>query len=558
LPSSSQAEHARLSALSKCRILDTEEDEAFDQFTRLAAQLCACPMAMIAFVDRERVWLKSALGLSLRTFARRHAPCDAALGSALLSIEDASRDERFAAHPLVAQPPGVRFYAAARLHSPEGEPIGALAIMDVAPRKLGEREAQALRTLAENVSAQVELRVLRDPRLLRTEALLRAAHRIAGIGSWQWDMRSNELTWSAEMFTIFNRPRSHLPTLDDFMERVHPEDRAAVQERTAETLRGVRTRYPDYRVQWPDKTVRIVAATAELERDHEGKPIRLTGALQDVTEQRRSEVERQQLAIQMLRAQKLESLGLLAAGVAHDFNNLLVGLLGNAELALEDARLPSRPRQHIEQAIDAGSQAAALTRQLLAYTGRGPVSICKVDLDAHVRGLSSLLRASLPKTINLSCELAPRLPDIHADPDQLQQVTMNLILNAAEAYGSGGEGEVRIRTLLEVVEQPEEVEQLAAHGFSAPGQLLPGSYVVFEVSDAGCGIPADTLERIFEPFYSTKFTGRGLGLAAVLGIVRGHGAFLSVDSEPRVGTTFRVYFPVAGAELTGEITELGG
>jgi signal transduction histidine kinase len=552
LSSSTQAELARHSALLKCRILDTEQDEAFDQFTRLAARLCACPMALISFVDRERVWLKSAIGLVRGELPRAHALCAAALDVPLFTIEDASREQCFTPHPLVAHSAGVRFYAGARLRSPEGEPIGVLAVMDTAPRTLTEAEAQALHTLAENVSAQIELRVLRDPRLLRTEALLRAAQRIAGIGSWQWDMRTNELTWSAEMFTILNIPRTHVPTLEEFMERVHPEDRTAVQERTAETLHGMRSRYPDYRVQWPDKTVRIVAATAELERDQEGHPIRLTGALQDVTEQRRSEIERQQLAIQMSRAQKLESLGLLAAGVAHDFNNLLVGLLGNAELSLQDARMSARSRQFVEQAIEAGSQAAALTRQLLAYTGRGPVSMCKVDLDAHVRGLSSLLRASLPKTISLATDLAPQLPDIRADPDQLQQVTMNLILNAAESYG-GHEGVVRIRTLLAT-----PVEQSQPHAFIAPGPLAPGTYVVFEVSDAGCGIPEDTLERIFEPFFSTKFTGRGLGLAAVLGIVRGHAAHVGVDSRLGRGTTFSVYFPVSTAGTASDVVELAG
>jgi signal transduction histidine kinase len=543
LSSSSQAELARLSALSKCRILDTDSDQAFDDFTRLAARLCACPLAMIAFVDRERVWLKSALGFARAELPRAHAPCDAALATPLFSVEDAARDVRFADHPLVAQPPAARFYAGARLHSPEGEPIGTLAVMDVVPRALDERQAQVLSALAESVSARVELQLLRNPRLLRSEALLRAAQRIAGIGSWQWDMRTNELTWSAEMFTIFNLPRSHVPTLESFVERVHPDDRAAVSERTAETLRGARTQYPDYRVQWPDNTVRIVAATAELERDEQGKPMRLTGALQDVTEERRGEVERQQLAIQMSRAQKLESLGLLAAGVAHDFNNLLVGLLGNAELSLQDAHMPAQCREFVEQAIDAGIHAATLTRQLLAYTGRGPVSMCKVDLDAHVRGLSALLRASLPKTVNLSAELTPALPEIHADPDQLQQVTMNLILNAAEAYG-GSEGEVRVRTLIADVERPQP------HAFSAPGPLAAGRYVVFEVADSGSGIAQDTLERIFEPFFSTKFTGRGLGLAAVLGIVRGHAAFLSVDSVLGAGTTFRVYFPVEAARGT--------
>jgi CheY-like chemotaxis protein len=240
----------------------------------------------------------------------------------------------------------------------------------------------------------------------------------------------------------------------------------------------------------------------------------------------------------MLRAQKLESLGLLAAGVAHDFNNLLVGVLGNAELVVQDKLLSTRTRQFVDQVIEAAGQAAALTRQLLAYTGRGHFSMCDIDMGVHVSELGSLLRASLPKTIKFTAELAPALPAVRADPEQLQQVTMNLILNAAEAY-EGREGEVRVRTLLEEIERPP------AHAFVMLGPLRPGRYVVFEVSDSGCGLEVDSIERIFEPFFSTKFMGRGLGLAAVLGIARGHGAVLSVDSALGVGTTFRVYFPVS-------------
>jgi signal transduction histidine kinase/CheY-like chemotaxis protein len=333
------------------------------------------------------------------------------------------------------------------------------------------------------------------------------------------------------------------------MESVHPEDRAVLQERVAQSIEQGLTRYPDYRIVWPDGTVRLLAATAELERDQDGMPIRLTGAIQDVTEQRRNEIERQQLAIQMLHAQKLESLGVLAAGVAHDFNNLLVGVLGNAELAALDKTLSSSTRYLLDQVIDAAARAAGLTRQLLAYTGRGHFSMRNVDLGTHIGGLSALLRASLPKAVRLSLELGAELPEVRADLDQLQQVTMNLILNAAEAY-EGRDGDVRVRAFQQTVTRAPK------HALSAPAHIGPGRYVVFEVVDSGCGMDPNTLQRIFEPFFSTKFTGRGLGLAAVLGIVRGHDAVLSVDSARGVGTTFRVYFPVPRQAATASAAPL--
>ncbi len=533
----SHEENVRLSALAKCRILDTGPEETFDELARLAAQVTSCPLAMVSFVDRDRVWLKASIGLTRNEFPRDSAPCDAALASLLFTVEDAQLDPRFAAHPLVAGPPHARFYAGARLHSPEGEPIGALSVLDTRPRDLSENEAEALSIVAHAASAQVELRMLRDARLLKSEALLSSAQRISGIGCWEWDMRTNEITWSDAMYGIFKRPREFVPTLGNFMDSIHPDEHELMKERIADAIARGRTTFPEYRILWPDGTVRIVAATAELQRDRDGAPLRLTGALQDVTEQRRMEQERQQLATQMLRAQKLESLGVLSAGVAHDFNNLLVGMLGNSELAALDRRLAPETRKLIDQVIDAAEQAAGLTRQLLAYTGRRPFAMRNVDLGVHVRSLGSLLRASLPKGIRLHVDLSPQLPLVCADLDQLQQVTMNLILNAAEAYGQH-EGEVHIRTFLEELETPR------AHALTVPAPPRPGRYVVFEVCDRGCGMDARTLERIFEPFFSTKFTGRGLGLAAVLGIVRGHDAVLSVDTALGVGTTFRVSFPV--------------
>jgi two-component system, cell cycle sensor histidine kinase and response regulator CckA len=534
---SNHAETARLSALSKCRILDTGPERAFDELARLAAHASGCPLALIAFVDRDRIWLKSAFGCAARELPRAHAPFELALAGPL-ALVDAAADARFRQHPLVAAEPRARFVAAAPIHSHDRLPIGALVVLDRVPRSANDETMAALCTLASAVSAQVELRLLRDARLLKSEALLSSAQRIAGFGCWEWDMQTHEITWSEAMYAIFDRPRDHMPTLDSFMERVHPDDRAGLQERVQQSIDHGLSRYPDYRIVWSDGSVRVLAATAELERDQNGVPLRLTGAIQDVTEQRKHEVERQQMALQMLHAQKLESLGVLAAGVAHDFNNLLVGVLGNAELAALDGGLSSGTRHLLDQVIEAATRAAGLTRQLLAYTGRGHFSMRNVDLAGHVAGLSALLRASLPRSVQLSAELGGELPEVRADLDQLQQVTMNLILNAAEAY-EGSEGEVQVRAFALCV------EGAPSHALSAPGPLMPGRYVVLEVSDRGCGMEPHTLQRIFEPFFSTKFTGRGLGLAAVLGIVRGHEAVLTVDSAAGAGTTFRVHFPVA-------------
>jgi len=246
--------------------------------------------------------------------------------------------------------------------------------------------------------------------------------------------------------------------------------------------------------------------------------------------------ERRHLEEQLRHAQKLESLGLLAGGVAHDFNNLLTGILGNASLLLEtiDARPPVRGM--LEDIIRASERAADLTRQLLAYAGKGKFVIEPVDLSALVRDISELIRTSVPRTVDLVLDLQPRLPYIEGDASQMQQLVMNLILNAVEATGEKI-GTVRVTTRFREVPAGERLNQFR------PVPPPSGVYVEVEVKDDGCGMSEEVKSQIFDPFFTTKFTGRGLGLAAALGIVRGHKGAISVESTEHQGSTFTVLLP---------------
>ena len=260
----------------------------------------------------------------------------------------------------------------------------------------------------------------------------------------------------------------------------------------------------------------------------------------DVTERKRIEAERMELERQLLHHQKLESLGVLAGGIAHDFNNLLTAIMGNLELAGQDGTLGVTPRLRIEHAAKAAQRAADLTRQMLAYSGRGHFVIQPLNLNAVVEENSNLLRAALAKTATLELRLAERLPPIRADIAQLQQIVMNLITNASEALGDRP-GEITLSTGVQDYDE-------AALSRSRLAERPPaGRFVYFEVADTGCGMDEQTQERLFEPFFTTKFTGRGLGMAAVLGIVRGHQGAIFVDSAPGQGTRVRVLFPVADA-----------
>jgi PAS domain S-box-containing protein len=258
----------------------------------------------------------------------------------------------------------------------------------------------------------------------------------------------------------------------------------------------------------------------------------------DVTERRRAQAERESMQDQLLQAQKLESLGVLAGGIAHDFNNLLTGMLGNAELALVDVEPASRAKRSIEQVIRASNRAADLTGKLLAYAGKGALQLQPLDLSQQVRELSHLLATAMSKKVVLRLELAEGLPAVEGDPAQIQQVVMNLVLNAAESYGDIP-GTVTVTTG-ELQIHPGDVKQLATGG-----DLPPGWYVYFEVQDNGCGMDEAIKTKIFDPFFTTKFKGRGLGLAAVLGIVRSHRGGLQVSSAPGQGTRFQVFFPAS-------------
>ena len=250
---------------------------------------------------------------------------------------------------------------------------------------------------------------------------------------------------------------------------------------------------------------------------------------EDVTERKRA----QRLAESR---QKMESLGVFAGGVAHDFNNLLTGILGNAGLGIYCSDEGSEVRSCFQEVIRAAERAGALTRQLLAYAGKGRFVAAKLSLSDLVRDIVPVAKSSMVnKSIRVRFDLEPQMPLIEGDPGQLQQVILSLIVNSAEAI-DGRVGSIKVATRTETV----------SDGRHAPGgePVWPGRYAVVEIADSGAGMDEATLARIFEPFFSTKFTGRGLGLSAALGIVRQHRGSITVHSVPGQGSTFRVHLPL--------------
>ena len=283
--------------------------------------------------------------------------------------------------------------------------------------------------------------------------------------------------------------------------------------------------------------------------DTSGKVVQLVGSGVDITDRVRAEEERVRLEEQMQQTQKLESLGVLAGGIAHDFNNLLAAILGNADLALKELSPTSHARSYVNDIIASSERAADLSRQMLAYSGRGTFVLEPLNFNAIVQEMGQLLKPSIGKKVSLEYDLMRDLPQVEGDATQISQIVMNLVINASEAIGEDP-GTISISTGVRDCES----DFLASTWLD--DSLPSGEYVYFEFTDTGCGMNSEDLEKIFDPFFTTKFTGRGLGLAAVLGIVRGHRGAVNVESMPGEGTRFTVFLPSLGTSETLVDTKL--
>ncbi len=324
---------------------------------------------------------------------------------------------------------------------------------------------------------------------------------------------------------------------------VHPEDQPAAA-RLLQTLLGhpQEARTLEIRARHRHMGWRILELTAQNALEVPGVEGILIHA-RDITDQRQNELERRAMDAKLQQAQKLESLGVLAGGIAHDFNNLLMGIMGQVGLAMMEVPEDHPLNRRLRQVETAAQRAADLTRQLLAYSGRGRFLVEPLALSRLVEEMGELLATVISKKALIEYHFAPDLPPIEGDATQIRQVLMNLITNASDALGDHP-GRIRITTGTLLCEP--ETPVLAG---SAPS----GEAVFLEVADTGVGMEEATLQRIFDPFFTTKFTGRGLGLAAVLGIVRGHHGAIQVHSRPGEGTSFRLLFPPAQREQPQDV-----
>ncbi|MDO8835509.1 MAG: response regulator, partial [Vicinamibacterales bacterium] len=388
----------------------------------------------------------------------------------------------------------------------------------------------------------VTTRRLADDALRSSEYFLGRSQEVGRLGSFEFDIPAGTWVCTATLDDILGLEHRNPKLYGEWVDRVAPDLRDDMLRYVTDHVLGGQNRFDrEYRiVRLRDGVERWVFGLAEVEFDAAGLPLKMIGTIQDVTDRRRAEEERLALERRLQHSQKLESLGVLAGGIAHDFNNLLMAILGNLDLALSQISPVSAARASIEHSVTAARRATDLTRQMLAYSGKAAFDVRAVDLNEIVHENAHLLRACIPKLVHLTLDLKEPLHAIVADAGQVQQVIMNLITNAAEAIGDHA-GVITLTTRM------QDVDTDALRASRVEETPEPGMFVCLEVSDTGCGMDAHTQQRLFDPFFTTKLMGRGLGMSAILGIVRGHRGAIMVDSEPGTGSCIRVLFPAGDA-----------
>ncbi|HUQ46384.1 MAG TPA: response regulator [Gemmatimonadaceae bacterium] len=414
---------------------------------------------------------------------------------------------------------------------------GRVASCVFSASRTSRREGDLVLAIIHDVTA------IRDAtdRVRKSEAQLAQAQQLSAVGSWEMDFATGTADWSAETFRILGvRPGTGGDLEAALMAMVDEADRAAVAAAMAAMRRTGQPLSIEFRVNRPDGAMRVLHARGEVVRDEGGAPQRMLGTIQDIT-------QRRELEEQLNQSQKMEAVGQLAGGVAHDFNNLLTVITSYSGILLHDLPPADPNRADIKEIEDAALRAAGLTRQLLAFSRRQVLQPQLVDTKALIEQLEKLLRRLVREDIHIVTSLAADAGSVYADPGQLEQVLVNLVVNARDAMPAGGSLTISTRR----GQYPSELTG------SAEMEAVQGRCVVLEVTDTGTGMTPAVQARIFEPFFTTKgpTQGTGLGLSTVFGIVRQSGGDLEVHSTLGMGTTFRVYLPRRDGEATARASE---
>ena len=489
-----------------------------DSEARYRGLLEAAPDAMVVVDQRGEIVL-----LNVQAEKQFGYPRDELLGQPVTNIipegfaERLVADDRRSAEDALAQQIGTGIELVARRKDGTEFPIEIM----LSPLESAEGilVTAAIRDISVRRAAEEQLR--------QTAQLLETTQSVARVGGWELDVAYDTLFWTAETYRIHDTsPAAYTPTVATAFGFYAPESIPAI---TAAVQDAIERGTPfDLELELITATGRRISVrTACTVTTEQGRTAKITGAFQDIT-------ERTRLEAQMRQSQKMEAVGQLAGGIAHDFNNVLTAIRGYAEFARRGLEDGERRRADLDAVIANADRAAGLVRQLLAFSRRQVLQPRVLDPAEVMEGIAPLLRRLLGEHIVLTTHAAPGLGRVRVDPGQLEQVIVNLAVNARDAMPGGGQLDIEFSNI-----------DLGPRYAATHLEMAPGPYVLLAVSDTGSGMDAETRAHIFEPFFTTKEVGKGtgMGLATVYGIVKQSGGFIYVYSEPGAGTTFRTYLP---------------
>lgn len=380
--------------------------------------------------------------------------------------------------------------------------------------------------------------------LQRSQELLQATQTLSKLGGWEYDLDTQETYWTDEMYRLHDLDKDCAPEELAYLSMAgYPDESKALLQQYIEDLATNGNPY-NLETWYTTKRGRKIFIRASAEAKWEdGRIRRIMGTFQDITESKEAEIRQHELMEQLRQAQKLDSIGQLAGGVAHDFNNVLTVILGYSEEIMNNLHDQDPLRQDIQEIINAGQRASSLTRQLLTFSRKQVIKPELINLNDTITNLSKMLMRLIGEDVDFILNLGEDVPSIMADIGQIEQVIMNLVINAREAMQMGG------RLTISTFKYEAEPEFRKHH------RMIAGnSFAVLKVEDTGCGMDKSTLEHIYEPFFTTKAKGHGtgLGLPTVYGIVRQASGHINVDSAPGKGATFVIMLPAANDELQTE------
>jgi two-component system, cell cycle sensor histidine kinase and response regulator CckA len=512
--------------LATLRQTENESPPTEERYRTPLDQLQNYAITLLDTEGRATSWntgVRRVLGYEKAEFLQTSAadiypPEDRESGAPAADLARVAESEEFTAQRWLVRKDGRRFWGS----------VSTSSVRDRQGRLLGY--ARRVRDLSEYKRVEEELRWKQHALELALEA--------AGLGTWEHDFSTGETHWDPRARALFGRPPDQPMTSAWWVDAIHPKDRELTAERWESAVRDRAPYVAEYRVIWPDGSVHSIMAVGRCTSDPEaGGPAHFTGVVLDLTERRRAEEQLQE-------SLRLEAVGRLAGGIAHDLNNMLTAILGVGEI-LGQSFEPEDPRvADLEQISHAAERSARLTRQLLAFARRDLIQPRPLDINAVIRHAQGMLPPILGENIELVLQLSPNLGVVYADARQIEQILMNLVLNARDAMPQGGRvtietGSVRLAPGSGAWQDEDE-----------GGGRLTGSFAMLAVTDTGHGMDAATLQHIWEPFFTTKPPGQGtgLGLASVYGAAKQGGGFVWADSEPGRGTNVQVYWPEIQAQ----------